>query len=218
MDYEERFKDVLSYSESEIKTLEGFYDWRNELEIEDWDGLKEHIEHRRLWLAVNPLGVFLESARFDLDEKIGDMVEEAFRDEGDHNYKDYERIRARRVLTERDIERLNSRIVVDLEESYAFKTLRFGLNAPACFLQGMNSEDLVDFVKSWHDAQPDKKRWNPAYVRKKVPERLKDLCGHNPKYVIENLNIPLFSGSLIYPVDGWTLAECLRISYESKKK
>ncbi len=98
-----------------------------------------------------------------------------------------------------------------------------------------DQRSLISFVEKWHTAQGENKKWNKPYaptlentklynfINQQKPEVwLKKIAIQGSVRRGESDDYGTFSGSdrnntyLLFPLDGWTLAECFRQSYENK--
>jgi hypothetical protein len=194
--------EYLSYDKTDFMNIEEFIDWKYSLDIIDFDSLLERIDEGILSIASDPLGVFFELMRVSDIETIGQLVLHLSGDDlrqddsGEYHIPMMDSIRSDGVL-----------------EKYGFD-----VGSPSSFFNGVNLPELCELVNSWHSARGEIKRWNPLYAPVDlIPVNTARLCRENhANKVLYTLDINRRSTGLIYPMTGWTLAECMRMCYESK--
>ena len=120
----------------------------------------------------------------------------------------------------------------------------FLLSDPALLIQGINEEGLERFIAEWYAAQSGEKCWNPVYapsveLRPEVVDFCKTHSVHDILYEFtlyrkrdSSYGSPLLTETfldvlikdndlkeiILYPMTGWSLAECIRLSYEHFEK
>tara|TARA_Y100000031_G_C8172685_1_gene362557 strand:+ start:68 stop:580 length:513 start_codon:yes stop_codon:yes gene_type:complete len=93
---------------------------------------------------------------------------------------------------------------------------QYGCNpdSPASYFQGerLNVETLTNFVERWQQNEGER-RWNPSWAPIEINPQMVLYCkDHSPGEVLTEFGLE--EQALLYPCDGFTLAECLRLSYE----
>ena len=123
------------------------------------------------------------------------------------------------------------------------KSLGFDVQGLSFLGQNLPYNKFMNFFKKWYDLQDEEKMWNPAYVSPTIPEPMVNLMG---EYGLERAlgevgtviefgkdfgelikladhqtsSLRSSSGAkieIVFPFDGWTLAECFKKEYELKK-
>lgn len=110
-----------------------------------------------------------------------------------------------------DLEYCNENKVQRIIKEYGFS-----LDSPVSFLQNIREYDLGRFIDRWYQNKELDLGWNPDYaVIDRIDEKVIEYCKQNDiSKVIKEFNMGLEnSKNLIYPFDGWTLAECFRLSH-----
>ncbi|MBW2999823.1 hypothetical protein KY339_04060, partial [Candidatus Woesearchaeota archaeon] len=104
-------------------------------------------------------------------------------------------------------------------------------DSPASFIQTITEDEFHKLVNELYQEQ---RGWNPPYAPEiKIPKSIETFCMLNtPLNVIKEFNLPgrvhrteakeegevpgtPGEGYVLFPFDGWTLAHCLKLSYEN---
>ena len=106
------------------------------------------------------------------------------------------------------------------------------MQSPACFIQGVEEQGFNQFIKNWVQHQGENPLWNPDYAPLvSVSPQVKEYCAdHDQTAFLGEFNVIAKMAEcweshwadttkrdyVLYPFDGWTLAQCIELTYSSK--
>ena len=157
-----------------------------------------------LSLTDEPLGVVLESVNFYGNTTVREMWYDGVI--GRLGLGDAEQ---KAEAYDKQMERFKT-VGVDPARSFAWLSEFF-----------YDSRELMAGVKTWYAKDSKRTDWNPSYakpIRNKAFYEQKGVASSAwlNSWSQHSIGREKFSGGFVLPFDGWTLAECFRISYETK--
>ncbi|MBI5002930.1 hypothetical protein HZC31_06070 [Candidatus Woesearchaeota archaeon] len=219
--------------------LGSFHEEAAELPLEFWEALQEYPD------AIDSFNRSLEKSRYAENRvKYKETLHAQFKLEGSSVPDEYlkclercthavdvakkhkETLYAQRKqwapsVSDDDLEYLSKHVDVQIYEQFTAMRDKYGITA---FSQGSLFQDSVrileTFISTWYETpRTDERVWNPSFApdRERNPQIAAFCQANSPGAILREFDLSCKKDNFsIYPFDGWGLAECVRLSYESR--
>ncbi len=191
----------------DIHSEEDFAKLKWEMDIQTLEEIYSQIHASNISLRDISLGELLQLTNFDYGSSIEDMLISIPDDLG-------VRIMRREHMSPDKLRPSIEATTVKEQVRELAEELDIPLNNKGFYVNISRQNNLSNLVRDWRASQSNQGRWNPSYAQVNLNNNIRELAIQKNKDIgIEKFCV-MGDGYYVSPLDGWQLAEGVRIIHE----